>query len=82
MKLRTFLAASAVLVMVAACGQNNGGSSETKALLPKKAEIDSVSYLMGVNFGSFVKGYNFGEDLNFAEIKRGMVDFIKAKGDQ
>ncbi len=82
MKLRTFLAASAVLVMVAACGQNNGGSSETKALLPKKAEIDSVSYLMGVNFGSFVKGYNFGEDLNYAEIKRGMVDFIKAKGDQ
>ena len=44
-----------------------------------KAQIDSVSYLVGINFGSFIKGYDFGE-LNYAQIKKGMLDFIKAKG--
>ena len=46
-------------------------------------EIDSVSYLIGVNFGSFLKGNNFAEDLkdlNMAEIKKGMIDFLKAEG--
>ena len=44
-----------------------------------KKQIDSVSYLVGINFGSFIKGYDFGE-LNYAQIKKGMNDFIKAKG--
>ncbi len=48
-------------------------------LRPSKSQLDSVSYLMGVNFGSIIKGYNFG-DLNFSQIKKGMNDFIKAKG--
>lgn len=52
-----------------------------KDYAPSKKQIDSVSYLVGINFGSFVKGYNFG-DLNFAEIKKGMEDFINAKGNQ
>ena len=46
---------------------------------PSKKQIDSVSYLVGINFGSFIKGYDFG-DLNYAQIKKGMNDFIKAKG--
>lgn len=50
-----------------------------KDYLPSKALVDSVSYLVGINFGSFIKGYDFG-DLNFAQIKKGMNDFIKAKG--
>ncbi len=50
-------------------------------LLPDKAERDSVSYLVGVNFGSFLKGYNFGDDLNYRQILRGMKDFMAAKGD-
>ena len=45
-----------------------------------KAEIDSVSYLLGVNFGSIIKGNNFG-DINYSQMKRGMADFMKAKGD-
>lgn len=53
-----------------------------KSLIPSKALTDSVSYLMGINFGSFIKGYNFGDKLNFNEIKKGMNDFIKAKGNQ
>ena len=47
-----------------------------------KAEIDSVSYLLGINFGSFLKGYNFGDDINYSQMKRGIVDFVNAKGNQ
>ena len=45
-----------------------------------KAEIDSVSYLLGINFGSFVKNYNFGEDINYSQIVKGIKDFQNAKG--
>ena len=51
--------------------------------LPSAAEVDTVSYLIGVNFGSFLKGNNFAEDLkeiNMAEVKKGMQDFLKAEG--
>lgn len=53
---------------------------DAKKFLPSKAQKDSVSYLVGVNFGSFIKGYNFG-DLNYAMIEKGMKDFVNAKGD-
>ena len=52
-----------------------------KDVTPTKGQIDSVSYLVGIQFGSFIKGYNFG-DLNMAKIKQGMMDFIKSKGNQ
>ena len=71
MKLRTFFVAAAILATIVACGQKKEGSAETRALLPKSAEIDSVSYLIGVNFGSFIKNYNFGEDLNYGQIEKG-----------
>lgn len=51
-----------------------------KSLLPDKGQIDSVSYLIGINFGYFIKMNNFGEDLNYSQIKRGMMDFINAEG--
>ena len=51
-----------------------------KDFTPTKAEIDSVSYLIGVNFGSFIKGYDFG-DVNYNKIVDGMKDFVNAKGD-
>lgn len=70
--------AAAAMVMAASCGQSAG--VKTEAQLPTKAETDSVSYLVGVNFGYFIKSNNFGEDLNWAEIKKGMNDFIKAEG--
>lgn len=56
-----------------------------KDLLPSSSQVDSVSYLIGVNFGYFIKANNFGEklsELNMAQIKKGMQDFINAKGDQ
>lgn len=86
MKARKFLFAALALAMsVAACSQNPGtlaDGTSAKDLLPTKAQVDSVSYLIGVNFGSFIKGYNFGEDLNYAEIQKGLKDFVNAKGDQ
>lgn len=51
-----------------------------KDYTPSKAEIDTVSYLIGVNFGSFIKGYDFG-DVNYSKVVEGIKDFVKAKGD-
>ncbi len=86
--------ATAALVLAAACSSNNGQAGKVgaagdstatvnpKSLLPSKAETDSVSYLLGINFGSYLKGYDFGSDLNYAQIKKGMLDFLNAEGDQ
>ncbi len=52
-----------------------------KDLLPSKAEVDSVSYLLGINWGAMVKAYNMG-DLNFNEIKKGINDFVNSEGNQ
>lgn len=56
-------------------------AKKAKDFVPSKKTVDEVSYLVGINFGSFIKGYNFG-DLNYAQIKKGMDDFINAKGNQ
>lgn len=50
-----------------------------KDFLPSRSELNDVSYLVGVNFGSFIKNYNFG-DLNYTQIRKGMEDFLNAKG--
>lgn len=50
-----------------------------KDVTPTKAEIDTVSYLLGINFGSFLKGYDFG-DINMAQMQQGIKDFVKSKG--
>ena len=84
MKARKFLiVALALSVATIACSQNNAklpDGTSAKDVLPSKAQVDSVSYLLGINFGSFLKSYNFGEDLNFAEMKKGMLDFVRAEG--
>ena len=86
MKTRKFLIVALALgIATVACSQNNTklpDGTNAKDLLPSKAMTDSVSYLLGINYGTFLKSYNFGEDLNYALMKEGMVDFLKAKGDQ
>ena len=52
-----------------------------KDLLPSKAEVDSVSYLLGINFGSMIKGYDMGK-MNYSQMKKGMNDIINATGNQ
>ena len=75
-----FFAVAAMVISAVACNSAKP-AGVPKELVPSKGEIDSVSYLLGINFGSMIKGYNMG-DLNFSEIKKGMDDFINAKGNQ
>ena len=78
--IKFFMAAAVAAVFAVSCGQTG---VKVDAPKPTKAEVDTVSYLIGVNIGSFIKGNNFAEDLsdlNMAEIKKGMADFIAAEG--
>lgn len=63
--------------------QNAELSSLTRK--PKSNEFstkrDSVSYLMGINFGSFIKGYDFGE-VKWKRVSKGITDFVNSKGIQ
>lgn len=97
MKTSKIMAAALAVVLAASCSSNgssnaavNGADStavktvDPKTLKPTKSQIDSVSYLIGINFGSFIKGYNFskdGKDINYNLIKKGIVDYLKAQGD-
>ena len=82
MKAIKIFAAALVATFAVACGSNSSVKVDGVEL-PTAAEVDSVSYLIGVNFGSFIKGNNFAEDINdldMAQMKKGMQDFIKASG--
>ena len=79
--IKFFAAAAVAAVFAVSCVCNS--DVKVDAPQPTKGEIDTVSYLIGVNFGSFIKGNNFAadlKDLNMAEIKKGMEDFLKAEG--
>lgn len=80
MKATKFLAAAAAVAMAAACNSGKTPDVKVDVQLPSSSETDSVSYLVGVNFGYFIKANNFGTDLNYAQIKKGMMDFINAEG--
>ena len=80
MKAIKFFAAALAVAFAVSCGSS---APKVDVELPSSADVDSVSYLIGVNFGSFIKGNNFAEDLselNMAQIKKGMQDFLKAEG--
>jgi FKBP-type peptidyl-prolyl cis-trans isomerase len=80
MKISKIFAIASAAVLIVACGTPAAeGSKETKALLPNKAQVDSASYLIGVNFGSWIKGNNFGE-INYDQMMKGIKDWIKAEG--
>ena len=81
MKISKIFAIASAAVLMVACGSSKvEGSKEVRDLLPKQSQVDSVSYLLGVNFGSVIKGNNFG-DLNLSQLMRGMKDFLKAEGE-
>ena len=78
--IKFFAAAALVAVFAVSCGSNE---PKVDVERPTSSEIDSVSYLIGVNFGSFLKGNNFAEnlnELNMAEVKKGMQAFLEAEG--
>ena len=80
MKAIKFFAAALVAVFAISCGSPKS-NVKVDAELPTASEIDSVSYLIGVNVGSFIK--NFADDvkeLDMAQFKKGMNDFLQAEG--
>ena len=79
MKISKLFAIASAAVLIVACGAPVEGSKETKALLPNKSQVDSASYLIGINFGSWLKGNNFGE-INYNEMIKGIKDWMKAEG--
>lgn len=98
MKTNRFIAIIALGIAAAACSpkeqqatEQTAADTETagapkpvdaKDLLPSKATIDTVSYLLGINFGSFIQSYDFGDKLNYSQIVKGMKDFMNAEGNQ
>lgn len=80
MKISKIFAIASAAVLMVACGTPAAeGSKEVRDLLPSKTQIDSTSYLVGVNFGSWIKGNDFG-DLNYDQMVKGIKDFMTAKG--
>ena len=80
MKTIKLIAASlAALMLFASCGGNKDPKVDVK--LPSSAKVDSVSYLIGINFGYFIKANGFGDKLNYGQIKKGMMDFINSELD-
>ena len=80
--IKFFAIAACAAALAVSCNTASNGVA-VEAELPTAAETDSVSYLIGVNFGSFLKGNNFAENLgeiNMAELKKGMQDFLEAEG--
>lgn len=81
MKMIKFFAVAVAAAFAISCA--NQENIKVDAEVPTSAEIDSVSYLLGINYGAFIKGNNFATDLdelNMAEIKKGIQDFLKAEG--
>ena len=79
MKLAKIFAIASAAVLVMACGSSKvEGSKEVQALLPTKGQVDTTSYLLGVNFGLVMTQNNFGE-LNMAQVEKGMKDALNAK---
>ncbi|MBP3256708.1 MAG: FKBP-type peptidyl-prolyl cis-trans isomerase [Bacteroidales bacterium] len=82
MKLTNILLAASAAVMVVACGSPKvEGSKQVRDLLPSKGQIDTTSYLLGVNFGLVMTQNGFG-DLNMAQVEKGMKDALNAKEGQ
>ncbi len=91
MKRNSIVAALIAGLTVVACNNQTadkstsaeGGDAELKTAkdyLPSKAEVDSVSYLMGVNFGVFMKSYGF-TGLSYSRLVDGIKDCMDAEGD-
>ena len=83
MKAFRIIAAALVATLALSC---NAQKSNVKVdvELPSAGQVDTASYLLGVNFGSIIKGNNFADDMseiNMAQLKKGIQDFLKAQGD-
>ena len=93
MKAFKFLAIAAAVAATVACGQAQSGSkygkigkeaakdSSVVVYATTEAKVDSVSYLLGVNYGLMFKGNGFFEemsDVNVKQLLKGIEDAMKA----
>jgi len=81
MKSIRIIAAALVAALALSCTTKT--SVKVDAELPTQGQVDTVSYLIGINVGSFIK--NFADDLdgiNMSEFMKGVKDFMKAEGSQ
>jgi FKBP-type peptidyl-prolyl cis-trans isomerase len=90
MKTIKFLAIAAAAAAVFACNSPSDvdklaveaeKDEAVKALEPSADQIDSVSYLLGVNYGMMLSGQGFfdeASDLNMTELKKGIEDAFNA----
>jgi len=83
MKLVKLFAIASAAVLMMACNNSPKveGSKEVRDLLPTKGQIDTTSYLLGVNFGLVITQNGFG-DLNMAQLEKGIKDALNAKEGQ
>lgn len=83
MKIFRIASIAALAILAAACtgnAQKPKIDPEFKDLLPTRSQVDSVSYLVGISFGSTIKQYDM-QDLNFNEVIKGLKDMAFAKGE-
>ncbi len=80
--IKFFAIAACAAALAVSCNSASNGV-KVDAELPTQAETDSVSYLLGVFYGSQLK-YQFAmeniKDLNMAEWKKGVEAFLNAEG--
>ena len=83
MKIYKIVSIAALAILAAACTGNAQKAKidpEFKDLLPTRSEVDSVSYLVGISFGSTIKQYDM-QDLNFSEVMKGLKAMAFAEGE-
>lgn len=86
--IKIFAIAAVAAVLAVSCGQSSEydrlraeAEKSVADLCPTKSLTDSISYLMGVNYGMMFQQQGFYEkvsDLNMAELEKGIKDAYKA----
>ena len=76
--IKLFVIAAAAILAVSCGSPKAEGSKDVRALLPTSGQVDTASYLLGVNFGLVITQNGFG-DLNIAQLQKGMKDALNAK---
>ena len=76
------LLACTLMIIPAKASAQEAQAQDSVAVAPVLSPqmIKDVSYLLGVNFGGFLKGYNFGDNLDYYEMLKGIGDYLQARG--
>ena len=82
MKLLKIFSIATAAALLAACGSSKvEGSKAVQALLPSGGQVDTVSYMLGVNAGLIITQNGFG-DINMSQFQKGLKDALNAKEGQ